>query len=106
MRRRDFLAASAAATIGIAARSLARAEDAPNQSSSTAIAKGAKLSRPANAPINVAFAISKGTTNIDWIGPEAVFQTWHFDPVAKKHAPRFKLHTVSDNLEPASHIVP
>jgi transcriptional regulator GlxA family with amidase domain len=67
----------------------------------------AKLTPPADgAPIPVAFAISAGTTNIDWIGPEAVFQTWHLDPVQKKHVPRFKLFTVSDKLDPASHIVP
>lgn len=34
---------------------------------------------PVEDLINVACVISARTTNIDWVGPEAVFQTWHFN---------------------------
>jgi transcriptional regulator GlxA family with amidase domain len=61
---------------------------------------------PKSGLINVAIAISQGTTNIDWVGPEAVFQTWHEDPVTKKPAPRFKIYKVSEKTEPVSGLVP
>jgi transcriptional regulator GlxA family with amidase domain len=54
----------------------------------------------------VAFAISRGTTWIDWVGPQAVFQTWRYDPVQKKHGPVFKLFTVAEKLEAVDNLVP
>jgi len=106
MRRRDFLAGSA--SIGLAAVAPVFAEDATTRPRAIALPEAAaKLTPPADGtPIPVAFAISAATTNIDWVGPEAAFQIWRYDAATKRHVPRFKLFTVSDKLEPASHIVP
>jgi transcriptional regulator GlxA family with amidase domain len=71
-----------------------------------AIAEGGPLAPPADKPIQVAVAVSAGTTWIDFVGPLAVFETWHFDPVAKKHKPRFNVFYVSEKTEPVSHLVP
>lgn len=57
-----------------------------------------KLAPPESGLIQVACAISKGTTEIDWIGPQAVFETWHRD-AAGKPAPKFKVWTVSDTRD-------
>src|SRR5262249_52142319 len=37
---------------------------------------------------------------------EAVFETWHFDPIEKKHKPRFHVSLVSETTDPVSHLVP
>lgn len=79
-----------------------RSTNAPGK----AIAEGVPLRPPANDPIQVAVAISEGTTWIDFVGPEAVLSTWHFDPVERKHKARFKVFLVSEKLEPVSHLVP
>jgi transcriptional regulator GlxA family with amidase domain len=68
--------------------------------------RGGKLTRPTKGLITVAFAISRGTTWIDWVGPQAVFETWHRDPVTKKPAPRFQLFTVSEKKEPVDSLIP
>jgi transcriptional regulator GlxA family with amidase domain len=97
MRRRDFFASTAALGLLAASRgSLAATEDAPAQAGG----KTRPLKPPEKDLIRVAFAISKGTTEIDYVGPEAVFETWSEDPVTKKPSPRFKLFTVSDTREP------
>ncbi len=70
------------------------------------MAQGAKLTPPDNGLIPVAFAISQDTTHIDWVGPQAVFQTWHFDPVLKKPVPKFKLFTVGEKLETIKGFIP
>jgi transcriptional regulator GlxA family with amidase domain len=104
MKRRNFLAAglSAGFTLPAALRAAEHSQSNPTR----AIAEGAALKPPADKPIQVAVAVSAGTTWIDFVGPEAVFETWHFDPVAKKHKPRFKVFYVSENIEPVSHLVP
>jgi transcriptional regulator GlxA family with amidase domain len=38
--------------------------------------------------------------------PQAAFETWHFDPAQKKHLPRFKLFTVSEQLDPVDSLIP
>jgi transcriptional regulator GlxA family with amidase domain len=65
-----------------------------------------RLTPPESGLIFVACAISKGTTEIDYIGPEAVFETWYRDPVTQKPAPRFKVVTVSESLDPADGRIP
>jgi transcriptional regulator GlxA family with amidase domain len=94
--------------MGLGAVSAAFAAEPVMQARAIALPdSAAKLAPPADgSPIPVAFAISAATTNIDWVGPEAVFQIWRYDAASKKHVPRFKLFTVSDKLEPASHIIP
>src|SRR5262245_40033753 len=105
MRRREFLTAAAVLGAGTAAGALAA--EAPGKDAQRAVpARGAKLTPPADGPLTVAFAISKGTTWIDWVGPQAVFQTWHYDPVQKKHLPRSKLFTVGPSLEPVDKLIP
>lgn len=75
-------------------------------SAQTTLSTDNKLTPPKEGLISVAFAVSKGTTNIDWVGPEAVFQTWHYDETEKKHAPKFRLFTVGETLEPTEGLVP
>jgi len=65
-----------------------------------AIAQGASLKPPTSGPVKVAVAVSKGTTWIDFVGPEAAFSTWHFDPVEKKHKPAFEV-LISQTFDPA-----
>lgn len=95
MERRDFLTIVGAG-IGTAARAAADGIDEGSQPSG--------VKRPLIAPptglIQVACTISRGTTEIDYVGPQAVFQTWHRDPITKKPSPKFQLWTVSDTREP------
>jgi transcriptional regulator GlxA family with amidase domain len=102
MDRRDFLVLGAGISLCERTSASAFADDAKN----TVLPQGGKLTPPINGLITVAFAISQGTTWIDWVGPQAVFETWHFDPVKKKHAPRFKLFTVSEKKEPVDSLIP
>jgi hypothetical protein len=89
MQRRDFLTSTAALGLSLAASSVADAFSQKAQG--TALAQGSKLTPPDKDLIPVAFAISRNTTWIDFVGPQAVFQTWHFDSVSKRPAPKFKL---------------
>ena len=104
MKRRDFL--TAALTFGLSLPATLRAVEHSQNDGTRAIADGGPLKPPADKPIQVAVAVSAGTTWIDFVGPEAVFQTWHFDPIEKKHKPRFKVFYVSEKIEPVSHLVP
>src|SRR5690348_9064241 len=56
-----------------------------------------RLRPPDHELIRVACAISKDTTEIDFVGPQAVFETWHIDPVSRKPMPRFKIFTVAES---------
>lgn len=58
------------------------------------------LHRPADGLIKVACAISHNTTEIDFIGPKAVFETWHPDPSGGRPSRRFEIFTVSHSREP------
>lgn len=100
MRRREFLASTAAAGAGLVASAATGARGKEKE------APAAKLTPPATGTIPVAFAISKGTTWIDWVGPQAVFETWRFDPVQKKHVPRFDLFTVGPSLDAVDRLLP
>src|SRR5690349_9913714 len=104
MKRRNFLSASLAFGLGLPRLGLARQES--RSKGTKAIAEGGPLTPPADKPIQVAVAVSQGTTWIDFVGPQAVFETWHFDPVEKKHKPRFEVFLVSEKVEPVSSLVP
>lgn len=104
MQRRDFLSSTAALGLSLAASSVT---DALAQNAPAAVApQGNKLVPPEKELIPVAVAISKNTTWIDFVGPQAVFETWHFDPVSKKHTQKFKIFMVSEKLEPVDSLVP
>jgi transcriptional regulator GlxA family with amidase domain len=98
MKRREFV--TSVASLGMVA--LTGARDTWAQPSSA----GPKLTPPAGGLIQVACAISDATTRIDFIGPEAVFQTWYPVPGAGRHAPRFKIFTVAATSTPVSGMVP
>ena len=100
MNRRDFISHSlcgvaiAAATPAIAGRRLDQA------------AAGTALTPPREGLIQVAVPISRNTTEIDWIGPEAVFQSWHRDPITRRPSPRFQIVTVAETLDPVGDRIP
>lgn len=99
MKRREFLrtaGATAVATISINA--LAMSAGQPNAIPG--------LRPPSSGLIQVACAISKGTTEIDFVGPQAVFETWLPDPLTKKPAPRFTIFTVGESKEPVDGRIP
>lgn len=54
----------------------------------------------------MACAISKATTEIDFVGPMAVFETWHRDPVSRRPAQKFAVFTVADTREPVGGRIP
>jgi transcriptional regulator GlxA family with amidase domain len=97
MRRRDFFVSTAAYGLLAVSRGARAAVDDP---SGTITRRINPLTPPDRGRIRVACAISSGTTNIDYVGPEAVFETWSVDPVTKKPAPRFEVFTVSESREP------
>jgi transcriptional regulator GlxA family with amidase domain len=102
MNRRDFLSATACG-LGWAASSAA-AEAAQAR---PAVQGGVnRLVPPENDLIRVACAISKGTTDIDYVGPMAVFETWHRDPASNRPAPKFKIFTVSSSRDPVDGRIP
>jgi len=103
MLRRDFLASSAA--VGLSLRCASQVVARQPQQTSTA-SRVPKLNPPQNGPILVAYAISRRCTWIDWVGPQAVFETWHFDHALKRHSPRFKQFTVSERREPVDSLIP
>ena len=87
--RRAFLKSVVASGVALAA-----GPAAPALSES----KARPLKPPETGLIQVACAISQGTTEIDWIGPQAVFETWHRD-AAGKPSPKFKIFTVSETRD-------
>ncbi len=104
MDRRGFLACTAG--LGLCGSAAEAAGLLPEEDKATPLLQGAKLTPPEKGLIPVAFAVSRGTTWIDWVGPQAVFETWHVDAVLKKPAPRFKLFTVSEKTDPVDGLVP
>ena len=65
-----------------------------------------KLTPPATGLIRVACAISKGTTEIDYVGPMAVFETWHRDSVSGRPSKKFEIFTVGESKEPVDSRIP
>src|SRR6476660_4264149 len=97
MKRRDFLVSSAACGMLAAARAVRAVVEDP---SGMPGGRANPLKPPERGLIRVACAISAGTTDIDYVGPQAVFETWQVDPATKKPAPRFEIFTVSESREP------
>ena len=102
MRRRDFLATGATATL-ITSTSMRRASVFATPGISTA----SKLTPPADGPIPVAFALSRGATMIDFAGPWEVFQDVMIPAKGQTgqqghaaHRMGFNLYTVSEKTEP------
>jgi transcriptional regulator GlxA family with amidase domain len=102
MDRRNFMACAAGISFCRIPSTGSFAQDA----TAPLVICAGKLTRPAKGLITVAFAISRDTTWIDWVGPQAVFETWHLDAVTKKHTPRFKLFTVSEKKEAVDSLIP
>ena len=97
MKRREFFSSTVAAGIGLAVAPFSKV-----------IGKEERLA-PASIGqdlIPVAVAISKGTTDIDYVGPCAALESWHFDKEEKKYKPRFKIYTVSEALDPVDNRIP
>src|SRR5258708_15408952 len=103
MERREFLAAGLATGMGLPIAAIA---DDGQRAEPKAIAEGGPLSPPKDKPIQVAIAVSAWNTWIDFVGPEAVFQTFRYDPVEKRHKPLFNTFFVGEKLEPMGHLVP
>ena len=99
MNRRDFVTAAAVAACGVASTGVG--ESAVRQ-----LAGVSRLTPPANELIRVACAISKGTTEIDFIGPQAVFESWHRDPVTRRPSPKFRIFTVAETKDPVDARLP
>jgi transcriptional regulator GlxA family with amidase domain len=92
MRRREFLVTGSTA----AALMLTPQINAFN------LVETNKLTPPADGPIRVAFAMSRGATMIDFAGPWEVFQDVmiHDPKNQSEHRHPFSLYTVSDKLDP------
>jgi transcriptional regulator GlxA family with amidase domain len=95
MERREFL--TMAASLGLAVPALAAAK---------AVAEGEPLAAPKDGPIQVAIAVSEWNTWIDFVGPQAVFDTFRFDPETKRHVRAFEMHFVGETLAPKRNLVP
>ena len=79
MERRNFLFSSAALGLSMTASTVSKA--LAQTTKGLALLQGSnKFIPPEKGLIPVAFVISQGTTDIDWVGPEAVFETWSLDP--------------------------
>jgi len=104
MNRRDFLAATACGAGWAASTSALRASQGPKAANTPGGTN--RLAPPDGDLIRVACAISKGTTEIDYVGPMAVFETWHRDPMSNRPAPKFKIFTVSTSRDPVDGRIP
>jgi len=103
MRRREFLAAGATATLITSTSTLSIAPTSVFAHANALEAN--KLTPPADASIPVAFAISRGATMIDFAGPWEVFQNVMLPAKAGQqghanHRMAFNLYTVSEKTEP------
>jgi len=103
MRRRQFLQSATVAAFGVAGTRVASSQPAR---STLLPAEQAALPRPETGLIKVACAISRNTTKIDYIGPEAVFQTYFPRAGSSRPEKQFEIFTVSESTEPVSGIVP
>jgi transcriptional regulator GlxA family with amidase domain len=92
MRRREFLITGSTAALIASTTSVM---------SKSNLSDANKLSPP-NGPINVAFAMSRGATMIDFAGPWEVFQDVMIkDPKNEaNHIHPFRLYTVSEKTDP------
>lgn len=115
MRRRDFLVTGATATL-LTSTNVVSIRPA-SVFANTNVATANKLTPPADGPIPVAFAISRGATMIDFAGPWEVFQdvmipsgksqgtqsgqgSQNAQVAHTQHRMGFNLYTVSEKTEP------
>lgn len=66
----------------------------------------AALTRPKSGLIQVACAVSRNTTMIDYVGPEAVFEAWFPNAGSSRPEKQFRIFTVSESTDPVSGVVP
>ena len=97
MRRREFLATGATATLITSTNVLSISPT--SVFANAAVSEANKLTPPADGSIPVAFAISRGATMIDFAGPWEVFQDVMLTG-PKGHRSGFNLYTVSEKTEP------
>jgi transcriptional regulator GlxA family with amidase domain len=103
MDRRQFLQTTGASALAVAAPDL---DWAQTPRPTLLPAERAALPRPAAGPIKVACAISRNTTKIDYVGPEAVFETWFPREGSTRPEKHFEIFTVAESMEPTSGIAP
>jgi len=103
MRRRQFLQSASVAALGVAGTRIASSQTTP---ATTLSQERAVLTRPQAGLIKVACAISRNTTKIDYVGPEAVFQTYFPKAGSNRPEKQFEIFTVAESTEPVSGIVP
>lgn len=103
MHRRQFLESAGAAALALTGSRTAAAQPAvltllpPDR---------AALQQPSTGLIKVACAVSRNTTKIDYVGPEAVFETYFPRTGATRPEKHFEIFTVAESMEPVSGIVP
>jgi putative intracellular protease/amidase len=100
MKRKDFIKQVSLASLGLAGLTSLKLHAHDSHEGNKDVTLGT------DSLINVACAISEGTTDIDWVGPEAVFQTWHFDKVTRKYSKKFNIYTVARSLDPVGNKIP
>lgn len=103
MRRRQFLQSASVAALTVAGTRIASSQTAPETLLSP---QQAALARPSQGLIKVLCAISRNTTKIDYVGPEAVFQTYFPRAGSNRPEKQFEIFTVAESMQPVSGIVP
>ena len=101
MDRRQFLHTSGVTALGAAVSDLVSAQAPPT----VLPPDRAALARPQGL-ITVLCAVSRNTTLIDYVGPEAVFEAWFPKAGATRPEKHFQIFTVAESKEPISGIVP
>ena len=102
MRRRQFLRSAS-----VAALTMAGTRSASSQTNAETLSpQQAVLARPSAGLIKVLCAISRNTTKIDYVGPEAVFQTYFPRAGSNRPEKQFEIFTVAESMQPVSGIVP
>ena len=104
MQRRKFL--TIAAGLGLSAPAFAAAGANAGDSRARAIVEGGPLTAPKDGPIQVAIPLGEWNTWIDFVGPQAVFDTFRYDPQTKRHVRVFEMRFVGETLEPRRNLVP
>jgi transcriptional regulator GlxA family with amidase domain len=97
MKRREFLVAGSTTAALMMSTNIVPAMSI-SMISESEVSDDNKLTPPADGPITVAFAISRGATMIDFAGPWEVFQDVMIGNGENMRHP-FRLYTVSDKTE-------
>ena len=97
MKRREFLVAGSTTAALMMSTNIVPATSI-SMISESEVSDDNKLTPPANGPIPVAFAMSRGATMIDFAGPWEVFQDVMIGSGDNMRHP-FRLYTVSDKTD-------